>query len=76
MASWEGRAEVICDKCGGNVFKIEKTLSGPTQDDVVVFETMCHRGFGWDFNSFTYTCQNCQEIEPRVIIKDKAHSDQ
>ncbi|RLJ04555.1 MAG: hypothetical protein DRP08_01540 [Candidatus Aenigmatarchaeota archaeon] len=67
------RVVVKCPKCGSEEVKIEKVLRYSTEeerDKIIIRETLCHDGFGWDLNTFTIKCAKCGTIIEEVALED------
>lgn len=47
-----------CPKCNGEHFEIYKSFNGKTRESAIYHETLCHDGYGWDLNGFTFVCVN------------------
>lgn len=56
------RVTAFCKKCGNKTFIIKKISEGESEDNVLIRETMCHDGFGWDLNTFDIVCSKCKSV--------------
>lgn len=56
-------AKVQCSKCKLDSVILTKHLEGFNREKIVHEETLCHDGYGWDINTFTPTCMNCNSSE-------------
>ena len=55
-------ARVKCS-CGNDTFSLKQNISGTNKTEVAMQATLCHDGFGWDMNDFTFRCTQCGENE-------------
>ena len=60
-------AEVKCSKCGNNEFKLFKKLKGNNKESIIINQTLCHDGFGWELSTFDLECTKCKNIEDNTI---------
>ncbi len=52
-------AIALCEKCNGISFELRKICEGQSLQSVLISETMCHDGMGWDLNTFDIICTHC-----------------
>jgi hypothetical protein len=56
-----------CSHCKNRSFRFEKDVEGQTEQDILMAETLCHDGYGWDLNSFSIICTKCGSVNTDVF---------
>lgn len=62
--------KVKCE-CGNDSFKIQqKNKASFSKEDLIMTQTMCHSGFGWEMNWFDYTCSKCGNSKLKFEVSE------
>ena len=56
-----------CKECGNKSFKLRKRVEGASKHKVVLNETLCHDGCGYDLNTFDIICSKCRKENTDVF---------
>lgn len=62
-----------CKKCGGESFAAYQNLNVDAPDEwesEIISKTMCHDGFGWELEYFTFVCTVCESKEIEIDWKE------
>ena len=59
---------LVCKECGGNSFTFRWRWKD-TADLITL--TMCHDGYGFQFEDADITCNKCGRINPETKIKEE-----
>ena len=60
-----------CKKCGNDTFRIVQTkVKSDDEKSLVMHQTMCHQGFGWQMNWFKYHCERCGSKSNKMDISE------
>lgn len=63
---------LICPKCNGDTFSMRQLIekgNDETWRDLIQYKLLCHDGFGWELEDFTFYCSKCGEVVPEVKYK-------
>lgn len=56
-----------CKKCENTTFYIEKEVEGKSEESILIQETLCHDGYGYDLNTFNIICRKCKSVNNDVF---------